>query len=79
MNPERRAKIRELLDGGPKSTLEIRESLRDDGIYEELRDMEGEGLVRSHTEPGGPERGFRYRRIYRHWFGLQLPTEEPHT
>lgn len=33
-------------------------------VYPSLRDMEREGLVQSHEEPGGPERGHRPRRRY---------------
>ncbi len=34
------------------------------GLYERLDAMENDGLLRSVSEPGGPERGYRDRRLY---------------
>lgn len=38
-------------------------------IYGDLRSLEDDGVIECRTEPGGPERGYRDRYIYRRVHG----------
>jgi hypothetical protein len=72
--PDLREQIRECLESGPKTTLQILESCGNHhGIYAECRRMEEEGILRSHREEGGPERGGMPRTVYRLFYNLQKP------
>jgi hypothetical protein len=61
---ELRDKIREALESGPKSTLELYEVTQTFRMYSVARAMHNEGILRTWTEEGGVERGGRPRRFY---------------